>query len=102
LSRLPLEFHPDARIDALEAYDWYAERSQQAADTFHEELQVAGRAIQQSSERWANYLFGTRRYLMKRYPFVVVYRLAADRIEIMAVAHGRRKPGYWKGRLDSE
>jgi len=39
---------------------------------------------------------------MKRYPFVVVYRLAAERIEIMAVAHGRRKPGYWKGRLDSE
>ncbi len=80
----------------------HAERSQQAADAFQEELQDAGRAIQQIPTRWANYLFGTRRYLMKRYPFVVVYRLAADRIEIMAVAHGRRKPGYWKRRLDSE
>ena len=102
MARLPLEFHPDARIDAIEAYDWYAGRSQKAADAFQEQLQDAGRAIQHSPERWANYLFGTRRYLMRRYPFVIVYRVAVDRIEIMAVAHGRQKPGYWKGRLNSE
>jgi plasmid stabilization system protein ParE len=102
MASLPLEFHPDARIDALQAYDWYAERSQDAADSFQEELQDAGRAIRQSPERWANYLSGTRRYLMKRFPFVIVYRVATDRIEIVAVAHGRRKPGYWKRRLDSE
>ena len=101
MARLPLEFHPDARMDAIEAYDWYAKRSQQAADAFHQELQDAGRAIQHLPKRWANYLLGTRRYLMKRFPFVVVYRVAADRIEILAVAHGRRKPGYWRGRLDS-
>ena len=102
MARLPLEFHPDARIDAIEAYDWYAGRSQKAADAFQEQLQDAGRAIQHSPERWATYLFGTRRYLMRRYPFVIVYRVAVDRIEIMAVAHGRQKPGYWKGRLYSE
>ena len=102
MARLPLEFHPDARIDAIEAYDWYAGRSQKAADAFQEQLQDAGRAIQHSPERWANYLFGTRRYLMRRYPFVIVYRVAVDRIEIMAVAHGRQKPSYWKGRLNSE
>ena len=39
---LPLFFHPDARVDALEAYDWYAKRSQQAADAFREELHDAG------------------------------------------------------------
>jgi len=102
MARLPLEFHPGARIDALESYDWYAERSQKAAEAFQEEPQVAGRAIQQSPERWASYLFGTHRYLLKRFPYVIAYRIAADRIEIVAVAHGRRKPGYWKERLDSE
>ena len=102
MARLPLEFHPDARTDAFEAYDWYAERSLEAADAFQEELQDARRAIQHSPERWANYLLGTRRYLMKRFPFAIVYRLVADRIEIVAVAHGRRKPAYWKERLDSE
>lgn len=99
MAKLPLEFHPDARIDALEAYEWYAKRSENAAEAFQEELQAAGNAIKQSPELWGNYLFGTRRYLMKRYPFVVVYRIGSDRIEIIAVAHGRRRPGYWKGRL---
>jgi plasmid stabilization system protein ParE len=102
MARLPLQFHPDARIDALAAYDWYAARSQNAADSFQEELENAGNAIQRSPRLWGEYLFGTRRYLMKRFPFVVVYHVAADRIEIVAVAHGRRRPGYWKSRLESE
>jgi toxin ParE1/3/4 len=101
MARLPLEVHPDARMDAIEAYAWYAERSASAADAFREELEIAGSAIQRSPESWAPYLFGTHRYLMKRFPFVVVYRTTAVRIEIVAVAHGRRRPGYWKRRLRS-
>lgn len=96
----PLEFHPDARLEALEAYDWYAERNSDAAKAFQEELENAGRAIQSHPELWASYLFGTRRYLLKRFPFVIVYRVTASRIEIVPVAHGRRKPGYWRGRVE--
>lgn len=51
MPKLPLEFHPDARTDVLEAYRWYAERSEHAADAFQEELQAAGSAIQESPER---------------------------------------------------
>jgi toxin ParE1/3/4 len=102
MAELPLAFHPDARIEALDAYDWYAERSLNAANAFQEELQKAGIAVQRSPALWARYLFGTRRYLLKRFPFVLVYRVAANRIEVLAVAHGRRQPGYWKNRLKSE
>jgi toxin ParE1/3/4 len=99
MASLPLFVHPDARFDALEAYDWYSQRSQQAAEAFQEELRAAGRAIERSPERWTCYLFGTRRYLMKRFPFVIVYRVGNERIEIIAVAHGRRRPGYWRNRV---
>lgn len=98
MDSLPLAFHPDARTDALEAFDWYLQRSPQAAAAFQEELHDAGLAIQRDPERWARYRWGTRRYLMKRFPFVVVYRVAPPRIEIMAIAHGRRRPAYWKSR----
>lgn len=89
-------------MDVLGAYDWYASRSQSAADAFQEELQNAGNHIQQSPERWAHYLFGTRRCLLKRFPFVIIYRVTTERIEVIAIAHGRRRPGYWKDRLRSE
>jgi plasmid stabilization system protein ParE len=102
MSPLPIEFHPEARTDALEAYHWYAKRSERAAEAFRESIKAAGESIRQSPERWASYLHGTRRYLLKRFPFVIVYRLTKHRIEIIAVAHGRRKPGFWKVRLDSE
>ncbi len=99
MASLPLFVHPDAGVEAIEAYDWYSQRSQQAADAFHTELQDAGRAIEHSPELFAHYLFGTRRYLMKRFPFVIVYRVTEERIEVVAIAHGRRKPGYWRKRL---
>lgn len=101
MAKLPLAFHPDARQDALDAFHWYDKRNPQAAMAFQEELRDAGRAIQQSSERWAGYRWGTRRYLMKRFPFVVVYRIVTEQIQIVAVPHGRRKPGYWKDRVIS-
>ena len=99
MAKLRLEFFPDARKDVLKAYDWYAERSQDAADAFQDELEDARRAIEHSPERWSGYLFGTRRYVMKRFPFAIIYRITADRIEVVAVAHGRRIPGYWKPRV---
>ena len=34
-----------------------------------------------------------------RYPFTLVYLLRGDGIEVVAVAHGRRRPGYWRSRL---
>lgn len=40
----------------------------------------------------------TRRALVSRFPYQVVYRLRADEIVIVAVAHLKRRPGYWKTR----
>ena len=39
-----------------------------------------------------------RRFVMKRYPFVIVYRELATEIRVLAVAATRRRPGYWRGR----
>ena len=99
MAKLPIEFHPDARTEVLEAFDWYAQHSEAVANSFLAELEFAGNAIQESPELWAAYLHGTRRYLMKRFPFVVVYRNTPSRIEVVAVAHGGRRPGYWGERV---
>lgn len=77
-------------------------RSRFRKNSFQEEREDAGRAIKKSPERWAIYLFETRRYLLKHFPFVIVYRIATDRIEIVAIAHGKRKPGFWRKRMSSE
>jgi hypothetical protein len=66
---------------------------------FLTELEEAEHAIQQRPEAWPKYLFGTRHYLLKRYPYAVVYHMKAEHIEILAVAHGSRRSGYWVDRI---
>jgi plasmid stabilization system protein ParE len=93
-----LEFHPDAVADAEAQRLWYEKRSQTAAMGFAAELEEAFNAIAEDPDRWPVYLGGTRRYLLRRYPFLVVYRQIGDVIQVIAIAHGRRKPGYWISR----
>lgn len=40
-----------------------------------------------------------RRLAVKRFPYHVVYLETPGIIRVLAVAHDRRKPGYWRGRL---
>jgi plasmid stabilization system protein ParE len=39
-----------------------------------------------------------RRFRLRRFPFALIYRVDGGRLRILAVAHGRRRPGYWSRR----
>ena len=94
----PLEVHPEAVLETQAAYRWYPDRNNTAAEAFLAELDRAVEAISESPMRWPIHLHGTRRFLLRRFPFSVVYRELGETLQIVAVAHGRRKPGYWKDR----
>lgn len=36
-----------------------------------------------------------RKYLVRRFPYLIFYRLRDEYVEILAFAHARRRPGYW-------
>lgn len=97
---LPVEFHPDAVSEARSARVWYEERNPATAAAFVDELDRAIEQISNFPERWTKFIHGTRHYLFRRFPYVVVYRQMTDAIQIVAVAHAKRKPGYWSDRLD--
>jgi len=35
---------------------------------------------------------------LRRFPFVVFYRVRETRVQVVAVAHKRKRPGYWRSR----
>ena len=39
-----------------------------------------------------------RRYILRRFPYSIIYQVAAQELRILAVAHHRRRPGYWAQR----
>jgi plasmid stabilization system protein ParE len=90
--------HPLAADEASAAYAWYFARHPTVADGFRLELDAAIENIAEAPKRWLRVHERFRRYVLHRYPFSVVYLERADFIEVIAVAHHRRKPGYWTKR----
>jgi toxin ParE1/3/4 len=82
----------------IAAFARYAKENVQAADGFYEELLPAFERIQRRPKLYPPYLFGTQRLVLSRYPFSIVYRELLHAVQIIAVAHAKRKPGYWSKR----
>jgi len=93
-----LSVHPAATAEARAARLWYLERSAAAAAAFMEALDRAQSVISEAPERWPASGSGRRRYVMRRFPFILVFRIREKDVRLLAVQHGRRRPGYWKDR----
>jgi len=94
-----LRFHSEVKAEVKAAFDRYWEESQPAALNFNLELDAAYWKLRKSPRLYPQYLHGTRRVLLDRYPYFVVFRELDDAIQIIAVAHAKRRPGYWKKRV---
>ena len=94
----PISVHPAATAEAREARLWYMERSLAAAEAWMSELDHAINLIAEAPDRWPELPNGRRRYVMQRFPFILVFRIRTDDVRLLAVQHGRRRPGYWKDR----
>jgi plasmid stabilization system protein ParE len=70
-----------------------------AALDFADELKAALAHLRKGPQVCPPYLHGTRRILLDRFPFFVVFRERLHDIQIIAIAHAKRRPGYWRKRL---
>lgn len=99
MSAKRIEYHHDAIADVKSAVAWYQKRSRKAALDFIEELNRATQTICEAPERWPSGKNDTRRFLLWRFPFAIIYSEEESTITIWAVAHGSRRPEYWTQRL---
>ena len=94
-----VEFHEAATQEYEAAFDWYLERSRAAAERFADEMSRAIAKIAEAPQRWPAGKLRTRKFLLARFPFAIVYRELPAVIQVLAVAHAHRRPGYWKKRV---
>jgi plasmid stabilization system protein ParE len=95
----PAQVHPEAEAEADAAFEWYWSRSESAALRFDSELREAFSVLRRSPQMCAPYLRETHRVMLHRFPYFVVFRELPRKIQIIAVAHAKRRPGYWHGRV---
>ena len=100
---ISVRFEPEAQDEFDAAVDWYAARNQVVALRFIDAVQEAVEAVLAKPEAWPNAPYvtpdlGVRRHLLRKFPYALVYVLIADEVRVLAIAHCRRRPMYWKGR----
>ena len=96
-----LSFLSEATDELLDARQYYKAKHSQLGDEFSAEARATFERIRQSPEAWTlvDRDEKVRRCLMHRFPYGVIYRLWRGGIQIIAVMHGRRNPGYWRDRI---
>lgn len=90
----------EAEAEYTEALAWYHARSAPAAAGFEAAVSVALERIGESPEQFPTCDDeGYRFAMLKRYPYSLIYRIIGEVAQVVAVAHARRRPGYWSGRV---
>ena len=89
----------EAQVDTDDAADWYiGEGALDAADEFANELDKALILLTNFPALGEKSAHNTRIFPLHNFPYSLVYRLQADTVRVIAVAHHSRRPGYWAGR----
>lgn len=103
---IPFSFDPQANEELLAASARYERRRAGLGQEFIDNVQLAVDAATQHPDRYfVIHRFEQppreiRRILVERFRYYsVVYMHLPDEVRILAVAHARRRPGYWKKRV---
>ena len=93
-------FHPAARAELLDAVAYYEGQARGLGAQFAAEAERVVGLLAESPGLGApvaghDHL---RRWPLRRFPYYVLYRPEPSALLVLAVAHERRRPGYWAGR----
>ena len=92
-------FHQEALLEYEKAAVYYSKISKELSISFIETIESGLKEILEYPEGRQIIEEDIRRYLIKRFPFGIYYTIESDYIQIIAIMHMKRKPGYWKDRL---
>lgn len=94
-----LAFHPEAEVEFARASEFYdAERAGLGAE-FVNAVDQATAFVLAHPDAGTPVRAGLRRWLVRRFPYSIIYREEPERVYVLAVAHQRRQPGYWRERV---
>jgi len=89
----------EAREEIASAFEWYFERSPKAAEAFLAEVEASLAKIVSFPQLQPPYTRNTRKRVLERFPYSVIFQERNDIILVIAIAHAKRRPGYWAKRL---
>ncbi len=94
----PLVFHPEAEAEFARDAEFYAKRSHRLAVEFTNSIDAGLAFVQENPNAGTPLRKALRSWVVRRFPYSLIYREEADRIYLLALAPHRRRPEYWRKR----
>ena len=91
-------FHPSAKKELNEAIDYYDECQEKLGAQFAKEVYKSIQVILQFPQAWSPLSKNTRRCLINRFPYGIIYQVIKNEIFIIAIMQLSKKPNYWDDR----
>ena len=91
-------FHPDAQAEFIAAARYYEAQAENLGLDFISAVEATYRRLITFPESGRPFGSRLRRVLVPGFPYGLIYRVEPDCVLIVAVAHVRRRPGYWRPR----
>jgi toxin ParE1/3/4 len=96
---LSISIHEAAENELNDAADFYDLESPGLGETFINEIHRAIDLIARFPEASPLIRGRIKRKVLIKFPYTIIYSVRAKEIRILAVAHQKRRPVYWRGRL---
>ena len=95
---LPVFLRPEAEDDLVAAKAWYGGQRGPLGDDFLDEVSAALQRIGDMPQMYDIEWRDVRPVRIRRFPYVIYYRILPARVEVLAVLHGRQDPAAWQSR----
>jgi len=95
---LPIDVRREAVDEVDAAYEWYEEKHAGLGEEFLTALLKRLDDIQTRPDGWAVLYRKIRACPMRKFPYIIYYRVLSERINVVAVQHGHRSPRAWRSR----
>ena len=96
---LRLVVRPEAQGDLLAARAWYDQQRPGLGDDFSDAAEELLDRIAATPKLYPATLKDVRRAKLRRFPYIVYYRMLADCVEVIAIVHGSRNSQTWQDRV---
>ncbi len=93
-----LRVHPDARRELNDAIDYYERESPGLGLIFTNEVDSGFARIREFPDAAPQVVKRVRRLVLAKFPYSLMYETRVDCLVVLAVAHHRKRPYYWRGR----
>ncbi len=93
-----IELSDEAENDFDNSYEYYADESEKVADNFYKQVNSGLETIAKNPQGFQRAFKNVRRYVMKKFPFVIYYRIENMIVQVIAIFHTSRNPKIWKER----